>query len=360
MRGVAFLQPEVPHYRREFFDILRSKLKEVDIYVYNSLEEAQKQGFSVESKEMKYISNLNIKGVVIYNPMVLLQSKYDILVLMLQFSHITTWLLLLTKFIHHKKIVLWGQGISVKRYLKEEQKLDWKLKWMISLSDGVMLYTEKELDMWRKVFPDKKIIALNNTLTGAKEMTEYVSRKSKTELKEEYGIKEETILIFCARFESNYRRTDILLETIKRLDNNKFGFIIIGAGKNKPDFSAYHNVYDYGAIYDTNKKRDLFSIADVYFQPGWVGLSIVEAMAYGKPVFTFKRSEQTKQCVEYGYIENGKNGLIFENIEECIYALMNLSRTEILQLGCNAKNYVESKLMPEQMANHALSLISKI
>lgn len=167
-------------------------------------------------------------------------------------------------------------------------------------------------------------------------MIEYKPVNSRSELKCKYNITQENILIFCARFENNYRRTDLLIETIKQLNTEKYGFIIIGAGKNKPDFSLYNNVYDFGAIYDTNIKRELFYIADLYFQPGWVGLSIVEAMAYGKPICTFIRSEETKQCVEYSYIENNTNGLIFTNIDDCITRISQLTNDEIKQLGANA------------------------
>ena len=188
-------------------------------------------------------------------------------------------------------------------------------------------------------------------------MIEYKPVNSKNKLKCKYNITQENILIFCARFENNYRRTDLLIETIKQLNTEKYGFIIIGAGKNKPDFSPYNNVYDFGAIYDTNIKRELFYIADLYFQPGWVGLSIVEAMAYGKPICTFIRSEETKQCVEYSYIENNTNGLIFTNIDDCITRISQLTNDEINQLGANAKKKVVQLLTPQNMVANALSIL---
>lgn len=360
MKKVAILQPEVPHYRKDFFDLLKNKLEVMDIYIFNSIDAAKKQGFSIESKDLLYIPNCQIKGILFYNPFFLLRKDYDGMILMLNFTHITTWLLLITKFIHRKKIVLWGQGISVKRYLQEEVTPDWKLKWMISLADGIMLYTEKELEMWRRIFPNKKMVALNNTLSGAQSMVEYVSFREKDELKKQYGVKEKTILIFCARFESAYRRTDLLIETIERLDNSRFGFIIIGAGKHKPDFSNYSNVYDFGAVYDTKLKQDLFTIADIYFQPGWVGLSIVEAMAYGKPIFTFKRTEKTKQCVEYAYVKSHENGIIFENMDDCIEQIENISEKDLLHLGFNARLLVKRYLVPDQMVSNAYSLINKL
>lgn len=355
IKHIAVLQPEVPHYREDFFNKIKNKYP-TDIYVYNSFKKAIKNGFNIQTKNIHYIKNKQIHGFLLYNPLTFLNKKYDILVLMLHFAHITTWLLLLTKFIHRKQIILWGQGISVKRYLKEEIKPDWKLKLQVALADGVWFYMEKEAKQWKQIFPQKKMVAINNTLTGVEDMIKYKSDLSSQELKLKYNIKEEIILIFCARFESSYRRTDLLLETIKRLNNKKYGFIIIGAGKNKPDFTPFTNVHDFGAIYDTNIKRELFSIAHIYFQPGWVGLSIVEAMAYGKPIFTFARSEETKQCVEYSYINHSYNGLIFQTIDDCINTINKLSMDEIEKMGTNAKKTAEA-LTPENMANNAISIL---
>lgn len=358
-RKIAVLQPEVPHYREEFFRLLSKECKAMDVYVYNSLEHTKKHGFNVaESDNVKYIANKNFHEVLTYNPLPLLSKKYEILVLMLHFAHLTTWMLLLTKWIHGKKIILWGQGISVKRYLKETKKPDWKLKLQIALADGAWIYEEPEARQWQEIYKKKPIAALNNTLTGAEEMCIIdISEKLKQMLKEKYKIKQQIVLIFCARFDNNYRRVDLLLETIKRLDAQKYGFIIIGTGKNKPDFSEFRNVYDFGAVYDNKAKRELFGIADLYFQPGWVGLSIVEAMAYGKPVFTFRRSEETLQCVEYCYIEEGENGMIFENIEDCINKIKKLTKDDMEKMGKKARQLVQEKLTPKQMVKNAISIL---
>ena len=356
-KRLAILQPEVPHYREEFFDLLKQQCECADVFVYNSLKDTQKNGFNVKGKDLIYIPNKQLKGFLLYNPFSLLGKKYDTLVLMLHFAHLTTWLLLLTKFIHRKKIILWGQGISVKRYLAEERKPDWKLKAQMALADGVWLYMEKELKQWKGIFPNKKLVALNNTLTGVASMCRYESSLTKGDLKEKYGITQEVVLIFCARFESNYRRTDLLVDVIKRLDTERFGFVIIGEGKNKPDFSEFTHVYDFGAVYDTAIKRELFTLSDIYFQPGWVGLSIVEAMAYGKPVFTFHRSEETKQCVEYSYIKSGVNGMIFESVDECVDYITHTEVEVITDMGVNARLFVKEHLSVEQMANNALSIL---
>lgn len=356
LRKLAIVQPEVPHYREEFFAGIRERCEKADVYVYNSQKVAVGNGFKVQSAGVGYISNLQWHGVLWYNPFKLVRKEYDTLVLMLHFAHITTWLLLLTKFIHRKRIILYGQGISVKRYLKEEQKVDWKLKRMIALADGVWLYMPKEEQQWKEIFPQKTIVALNNTVTGMKEIVSYIPAMTKIELKEKYAIKEERILIFCARFTSPYRRVDLLLQTIEKLDRERFGFIIIGDGVNKPDFTKYTNVHDFGAVYDVEMKRELFAIADIYYQPGWVGLSIVEAMGYGLPVFTFIRSVETLQCVEYSYIEDGMNGTIFETVDECVEVINESEDEEIAEMGEKAKALAKT-LLAENMVNRAMSIL---
>ncbi|MBR0501619.1 MAG: glycosyltransferase [Paludibacteraceae bacterium] len=354
---VAILQPEVPHYREEFFSSLSNQVEKLDVYIYNSPEAAKKQGFDIkENDSVIYIKNKKIGGFLWYSIRNLFGKKYDTLVLMLHIAHLTTWLLLLTKRIHRRKIILWGQGISVKRYLAEEKNPDWKLKMMIKFSDGVWLYTEKEYNQWKEIFPKKKIVALCNTFSGVDKVLSYEPLETKDVLKNKYNIKEPIVFIYCARFESDYRRTDLLIDTIKRLDSDKYAYIIIGEGKNKPDFSRFKNVYDFGAIYDVTKKHELFTMADVYYQPGWVGLSVVEAMAYGKPILTFKRSECVLQCVEYSYLIDNYNSVIVNSVEELEKKVQSMSTGEIVRLGNNARQYVRTKLTMSNMVDNALFL----
>ncbi len=328
----------------------------MDLYAYNRFEDTESNGFNVVKHSISYIKNIQIKGILIYNIFTLLCGKYDTLVLMLNFTHLSTWILLLTKILHRKKIILWGQGISVKRYLKEEVKPDWKLKAMISMADGVWVYMDKECEQWKKIFPKKKIVALNNTVSEVEDILAYTSSQPKNLLKKKYNIKEDIVLIFCARFTNQYRRIDILLNTIKKLDTTKFGFIIIGDGSLKPNFTSYSNVYDFGAVYDTNVKQELFTIADIYFQPGWVGLSIVEAMAYGKPIFTMQRSVETKQCVEYSYIQDQYNGIIFSDEKVLVEKISSINKEEINNLSFNAHKTAEN-LTIKNMSDNAVSIL---
>ncbi len=350
----AILQPFIPHYREEFFELLTQKI-DCDVYCYESNEKINLNNFQQSKFKTKHIKSKFIGPFLWYNLGAFFDKNTDKIVLMLDFKHITTWILLLTKFLHGKNVILWGQGISVKRYIQEEKKPSLLLKWMIFLADGVWFYTDKELQIWKKNIPGLKAVSLENTISDIRKIID-IPGINKKQLKTKYNIQESIVLIFCARFNS-FRRIDILLELIKKLDNSRYGFIIIGEGKEKPSFSSYKNVYDFGSIYDFHKKTELFHIADIYLQPAWVGLSIVEAMAYRKPVFTFKRSKDLLQCVEYNYIIDDYNGKIFGNIKDCIIYINNINKIELERMGENALTYAKDNLMMDNMVEKAISLL---
>jgi hypothetical protein len=354
---IGILQPHIPHYREEFFKGIQ-EVYSCDLLCYQDQKHSQKYNFKDANVNKINIKSIQKYGFLWYNPFVF--KKYDVLVLMLNFGHLATWFILLTKFIHRKKIIIWGQGISVKRYIKEEKKPSFFLKTMIRLSDHVWFYTQKELEQWGKIFPkNKNMISLDNTISGVSDILKYKSELSLNSLKEKHKIKQERIFIFCARFNNPFRRVDLLVETIQKFDNEKYGFIIIGEGDYKPNFSTYDNVYDYGSVYEKSIKNELFTMADFYFQPGWVGLSVVEALAYGKTVITFRRSLETLQCVEYAYL-NKNNSIIINSTEEMLDKIQNIDNLEIEELSNGAKAYVSRFLTMDQMIKNVVNSLNKI
>lgn len=355
---IGVLQPFIPHYREDFFKGLDNEVG-CEVYCYENREKTIRANYNHADIHSYQIASIEKRGFLFYNPFTLLKRKYSTLVLMLHVGHITSWLLLLTRFIHRKKIIVWGQGISVKRYHTEEKKLPLLMRWMVRLSDGAWFYTGKEEALWKRTYPSIRSIGLNNTIS---EVDRIVAQPSadKTLLRGRYGITQQTVFVFCARFNTEDRRPDLLLKAIEQLDSSRFGFIIIGGGKVRPDFSKYKHVYDFGEVYDREIKNDLFQMADIYFQPAWIGLSVVEAMAYGKPVFSFYRSEKILQGVEYGYIQSENNGLLFENMDQFLEKMNVISEHEIQKLSDNARRFARTKLSMENMVRAGVTLIGKV
>jgi hypothetical protein len=352
---VAILQPFIPDYREEFFQDLGRRTP-LDIYCYAGADHLAKGHLAPARVPVKRIRALAAGPFLLYNPFPLLSRRYEVLVLMLHAGHLSTWLLLATRRLHRKKIILWGHGISIRRFLREERRPSPRLRAMIALADQVWFYTGYEQRLWQKIFPRKETVSLNNTISQIRDTGSF----DKAALKARHGISQPLVLIFCARFNTTARRSDLLERVIASVDPDRYGFIIIGDGPFKPDFRPYPHVYDFGSVYDRGLKDELFHIADIYFQPAWLGLSVTEAMAYHKPVFTLQRAPDIRQCVEYSYLIDGFNGVIAGDLDQCLRALGESSPEYLDQLSANCKTFYDTHLTMENMVRRAHQGITRL
>jgi len=352
---IAILQPHIPHFRKEFFEALLKNCK-VKIYTYNKKDKVIKEGFSNTEIKTTHVKNFSFGPFLIYNIWPFLNKNYKVLVLMGSIKHLSTWVLLFLNIFLKKDIILWGHGISIRRYEREQHNQLWLRKLFYKLAKNAWFYTPKELEIWKNELPDLNSISLNNTISGIDEIIDnsLPSASLKESLKNKYNIDSEINLIICTRFSKAERKTELLLNLLNRLNTSKYGLIVIGNGPLKPNFSNYRNVYDFGEVYNFEFKKDLFSIADLYIQPGWIGLSGVEALAHGIPVCTLKRSKRIHQCVEYNYLTNNYNSIIANSINELFFRINRLSGEEIEQLKENSKNYARENLSMSNMVNRTL------
>lgn len=355
--NIAILYPRIAHYREDYFNQL-SKYYKFDIYTYINEEENKKNNFSVSNiKTINLKSFTILKRLRLFNFLPFLQKKYKIIILIAEMQIIPTWIILLLSKLLGKKTILWGHGISMHSYIEEEKSLKPERVFYHKLANYVWLYTEKEKSIWSNYIDKENITSLNNTINIKKILEQ--EKLSKKILKEKYNIHSPITLIFCARFSLYERRADLLLKIIEKLDSEKFSFVIIGDGKFKPDFKKFPNVYDFGVVYDDNLKNELFNLSDLYIQPGWIGLSCNEALAYGKPILTFKRTKEIKQCVEYAYL-NKNNSFLAEDFSQMIKFLNNLTESEIKKLQNGAKKYAEDNLKLETMVENSKNSLDKI
>lgn len=356
---IALITTLIPHYREEFYRDL-SDIYDIDIYTTVHESHYKKKSFRKSNISTKHLWNIKLGPISLFSVRPLLKGDYDILILRGSIREISNWFLIYFKKLVNVKIILWGHGISIPNYLKHQTKMPVIHKLLYNKCDLAWFYTNDEVNLWKAIYPEMPSIALMNTISGVHNILLKSNQIDKEQLKIKYGIRTQINLIFCARFENVHRRAEFLVDLVKKLDKKKFGLIIIGDGELKPDFTAFDNCYDFGSVYDESVKSDLFEIADIYFQPAWLGLSIVEAMAYGKPIFSMERSEKLYQCVEYSYVKSGYNGCLFSDIKSLIYYLEKMDDSEIRNLGRNAKTFVKENLLMENMINNAVNSIKSI
>lgn len=356
---LAILQPLIPHYREEFFVEL-SRHEPVDLYVTNHKVENANDFFLESSLPIKKIYSKKIGRILFYNPLPLLSSKYDTIVLMGSVSNIMTWVVLFFNLFRKTTTILWGHGISISQYDLEIKKQPLIRKIFYSLCDFAWFYTESEQKSWQQQLPSLKSVSLNNTISGVDDILalKLKDEYGKESLRQKYKINTKINFIFCARFSSKRRRVDLILEFLDKVDSDEFGLIVIGDGKYKPDFSGYENVYDFGSLYDIEKKRDLFSIADLYFQPAHLGLPAVEALAYGLPVCTLERSREIVQGVEFTLVKVCKQSIIANSVDELIEKITKEVRN--LQIHrLLVKKFAKDNISMKVMVSRALSSLKK-
>lgn len=355
---IGMLYPRISHYREEFFEEIM-KNHNVDFFLYESNKESEKENFKSSYIKSNYLKTFSfLRKIRIINIFPILKNKYDVLILIGEMRSLSVWLLLFIYKFTNTKTILWGHGISIHTYLDEERKLHPLRVLFHKLADHNWLYTDNEVSIWKSYIDERKLTYLNNTI-NIEEILSSDKTFDKVLLKNKYKINTKINFIFAARFTNQYRRIDLMLELIRRVDKNKYGFIIIGDGSLKPDFSSFSNVYDFGAVYERNIKNELFEIADIYFQPAWMGLSTNEALAYGKMVLTFERSSEIRQCVEYSYL-NKNNSYIVKDMQDLISFVLNIDSIDLDSYSKSAKEYAENNLTMKTMVYNALSSLEKI
>lgn len=146
-----------------------------------------------------------------------------------------------------------------------------------------------------------------------------------------------------------YKNIKIILDTLKELKNSgiKFQAFFVGAGNDRPAIEQYARTIDVsdstiftGAIYDRERIRAFFSIADLFLFPSTYdtsGLVVREAAACDCASLLIKNS-----CAAEG-VEDGVSGILAEeNAESCakkIIELINANAFERLGKVAGEKVY---------------------
>lgn len=343
---MLFIEPVVPHYRIPFFDSINAKHSIRVVFGRNDK--------SFLCPHRNYISKIRslsfsyfeyyfvISEIIKFKPEVIISVAE-----LKQFHNIT---LLFLKLILRYKLVFWTHGLSKKRTIKDKLKLA-----EFSFSNGVIFYTENCMRDAKDDLPKKHICFLNNTLDTAKIIDQKNTiLESKEELKAKYKIKTAINGIFISRF-TKIKNPDLLLEIMikSHAKNKEIGFLIIGNGKNKPDFTNYEYIYDFNEVYDELEKAKILKTADFSIMPNGIGLSIIECFCFGIPMFTISTTTNgTKHGVEYNYLNHFENGFIAGSTSELISAIANISIDSMEFMSKNAYKQAKDSLTMENMVNN--------
>jgi glycosyltransferase involved in cell wall biosynthesis len=122
----------------------------------------------------------------------------------------------------------------------------------------------------------------------------------------------------------------------------------VGSGpeeeKVKAETAANENILYHGPIHDLALSSRYLFASDLMVMPGYVGLSVVHAMAMGCPVLTCKQGpEGPYHSPEVEYIHDGVNGLFCdfsaEGLKETMTGLLNQPE-KLAKMSGKARNTI--------------------
>ena len=168
-------------------------------------------------------------------------------------------------------------------------------------------------------------------------------------LRREYNIDDDCIVFLFVGRMFWYKNVGLSLEALKmlRADNIKFKFILAGDGDDRIAIEQFanqlglkDNVIFAGPIYDRNKLRALYSVADLFLFPSTYdtsGLVVKEAAACHCPSVIVRGS-----CASEG-VEDGYSGYLCEETAPSLYSTIKnaiADRDKLTEVGNNANKYV--------------------
>lgn len=348
---LIIVQTIAPSYRKPFFDFLKEKLGS-NFTLYAGFDGFAKTLYSCE--EIKFAKTGNY---YLFNKRLSFQTrlfrqalkKENVVVLELNPRILSNWMILAGRRFVGAKTVLWGHAWSRN---KRDSKTERVRNLMRSLADGIIVYTETQRKELQEKMPEKVIKAAPNSL--------FLSKNIKGE-----RCKNPQNLICVGRLIKE-KKPYLLLKAFTQIlpiIPKKAKLIFIGEGPEIEKLEAHirkfnlsSRVYILGKITDYERLQLLYAEALFSVSPGYVGLSIIQSLAFGVPML-FADNESHAPEIEAA---TQCNSITFasDNLLELEQAILSIYEDKNLwiQRRPEISNYCRSHYSIERMAEPFLNL----
>ncbi|MBL4852254.1 MAG: glycosyltransferase [Gammaproteobacteria bacterium] len=151
-------------------------------------------------------------------------------------------------------------------------------------------------------------------------------------------MKEEKVILFISRLVP-YKKLDLLLQLF--CEESGVAVVVVGPGieeKQAKLINETPHYYYLGAKYG-REINEIYNMGDVFSTPGHIGLALIQAFFWGKPVVLLN----TRHAPEIFYMKNGKNGYLVESSRELKEKILYLLRNEEVcnEFSRNARDTID-------------------
>jgi glycosyltransferase involved in cell wall biosynthesis len=322
MKKVLIIQQIIPHYRIDFFNLLRAELAKDNIelnVVYGKSSTTYKSGAEFNELEWgKIVENKIIRiGAthLTWQPIVKYLKGQDLVIVGRSNKLLINYYLIIARKFGKFKLGFWGHGRNL-----QARSDSWSNKFgllFLKECDWWFAYTNSVREyLISNNFSRKKISVLENAIDTKTLQLQYqqISDDMIQNIKNQLGIQGEHVAIFCGGMYAN-KRMDFLLETCYRIKKSIPDFYMIFVGTGEEAYKIEKAADNHEWIHYVGPKKGLdrviyFKIASVQLMPGLVGLGILDSFALQTPIIT---TNYEYHSPEVDYLINGQNGIITTN-----------------------------------------------
>ena len=231
-------------------------------------------------------------------------------------------------FFMRSKFILWGHNMNLKRGFKPFSHLpDFYRYLLMKSSDAVIFYTPDQMEHVKKYINNKKLFIAYNALDTDTQLKNYkqIALESREEVKKELGIQATYNLIFISRLLPT-KKPEQIIDIYGLLDKEIQQNTMVHIIGNGPMYQQLQNLINeagfadkiklYGEVTDEIQLGKLLYISDFMINPGYLGLSVNLAFAYGCPIITFDSVDMEQpHSPEVYYLKDGYSGIIIKNLD---------------------------------------------
>jgi glycosyltransferase involved in cell wall biosynthesis len=228
-------------------------------------------------------------------------------------KHVLNFILATLHRLRIKRLAYWGHGRDLQaaasspgeRY--KRRSLHWA-DWWFAYTRGSARYVAEQ------GFERRRITVVNNAIDTAELRVQlmHVSEEMRAALRARFAWPTHSrVAVYCGSLYPS-KRLDWLMyaSTLVQERHPSFRLIVIGDGDLRSAIQAFaqnnHWVHWAGAVFG-NEKAELLSLAELWLNPGLVGLGILDAFCARLPLLTTMSSGHGP---EIEYLEHGRNGLM--------------------------------------------------
>lgn len=319
-RHVVCVQQRLTHYRERLFDDLRHALALRRITF--DLVHGQPDGLARKKQDagaLAWAHTIENSYITLGGHTAVWQSipqpltSADLIILTQENKLLANYGWLIRRRIQPTRVAYWGHGRNFQAESANSLRERWK-KLLVGQVDWWFAYTEMSREIVRaQGYPDTRITALDNAIDneGFRKELASVSGNEVASLRSSLGINTNSpVGLFCGSLYVD-KRPGFMIAAAERIREYipNFSLVIVGDGPSAGEVRTAAETRPWLHCVGVKKGRDkaaYFRLASVVFNPGAVGLHVLDAFCAGVPMAT---TCDARHGPEIAYLEDGVNGI---------------------------------------------------